>query len=157
MRRQSRELSLQILFQIEFSPQMSLGDLTTLFEKNFEPSVLSYALELVTGVQANKEKIDLKISSASSHWKIDRMASVDRNLLRSAVYEMFFAKAIKNHIGAVSPISPERLPVLHNFVAKEFLAHIEDLSATQQNSSYFAYNLENTLPTKTSGISKKKI
>lgn len=72
-------------------------------------------------------------------------------------YEMFFAKAIKNHIGAVSPISPERLPVLHNFVAKEFLAHIEDLSATQQNSSYFAYNLENTLPTKTSGISKKKI
>lgn len=92
MRRQSRELSLQILFQIEFTPQMSLGELTTLFEKSFEPSVLSYALELVNGVQAHKEKIDSKISSASSHWKIERMASVDRNLLRSAVYEMFFAK-----------------------------------------------------------------
>lgn len=92
MRRQARELSLQILFQIEFTPQMSLSELTTLFEKNFEPSILSYALEIVNGVKAHKEKIDSQISLASTHWKIDRMASVDRNLLRSACYEMFYAK-----------------------------------------------------------------
>ena len=92
MRRQARELSLQILFQIEFTPQMSLAELTTLFEKNFEPSILNYALEIVNGVKANKEQIDSQISLASTHWKIDRMASVDRNLLRSACFEMFFAK-----------------------------------------------------------------
>lgn len=92
MRRQSRELSLQILFQIEFAPQMNLKDLTHVFEKTFESSVMDYALKVVDGVKANSERIDAKISTASAHWKIDRMASVDRNILRIAVYEMIFAK-----------------------------------------------------------------
>lgn len=92
MRRQSRELSLQILFQTEFAPQMSLKDLSTVFEKTFEKSVMDYAMTLVEGVKLNIEKIDSKISTASAHWKIDRMASVDRNILRIAVYEMIAAK-----------------------------------------------------------------
>ncbi len=92
MRRLARELSLQILFQIEFTPQMSLSEITTLFEKKFEPSILNYALEIVNGVKAHKEKIDSQISAVSTHWKIDRMASVDRNILRSACYEMFFSQ-----------------------------------------------------------------
>ena len=92
MRRQSRELSLQILFQTEFAPQMNLKDLSTVFEKTFENSIMDYAMILVSGVKANLEKIDLKISTASAHWKIERMASVDRNILRIAVYEMIVAK-----------------------------------------------------------------
>ncbi len=92
MRRQSRELSLQILFQTEFAPQMNLKDLSSVFEKTFDHSVMEYTMTVVEGVNANKERIDAKISSASAHWKIDRMASVDRNILRIAVYEMIFAK-----------------------------------------------------------------
>ena len=53
---------------------------------------MSYALEIVEGVKTHKEKIDSYISAASTHWKIDRMASVDRNILRMSVYEIFFAK-----------------------------------------------------------------
>lgn len=90
MRRQSRELALQILFQTEFAPQMSLSDLATVFDKNFEEATLKYTYDIVRAVQANKEKIDTKIQEASRHWKIDRMASVDRNIIRIAVCEIFF-------------------------------------------------------------------
>ncbi len=92
MRRQSRELSLQILFQTEFAPQMNLKDLTCVFEKTFDSSVMDYAMTIVQGVKSNVERIDSKISTASAHWKIDRMASVDRNILRIAVYEMIIAR-----------------------------------------------------------------
>lgn len=90
MRRQSRELALQILFQTEFAPQMSLSDIATVFNKTFEEQVLNYTYKVVKAVQANKEKIDAKIQDASRHWKIDRMASVDRNILRVAICEMFY-------------------------------------------------------------------
>lgn len=90
MRRQSRELALQILFQTEFAPQMSLSDLATVFDKTFDEQVLKYTYDIVKSVQANKEKIDVKIQEASRHWKIDRMASVDRNIIRIAVTEIFF-------------------------------------------------------------------
>lgn len=90
MRRQSRELALQILFQTEFAPQMSLSDLATVFDKTFEESILKYTYDIVKAVLANKEKIDAKIQEASRHWKIDRMASVDRNIIRIAVCEIFF-------------------------------------------------------------------
>ena len=94
MRRQSRELALQILFQTEFAPQMSLSDLATVFDKTFEEPVLKYTYEIVKAVQANKEKIDAKIQEASRHWKIDRMASVDRNIIRIAVCEIFFTSEL---------------------------------------------------------------
>jgi len=92
MRRQSRELALQILFQTEFAPQMSLTDLATVFDKSFEEQVLKYTYTLVKTVQTHKEAIDLKIQEASRHWKIDRMASVDRSILRIAVSEMFYTE-----------------------------------------------------------------
>lgn len=90
MRRQSRELALQILFQTEFAPQMSLSDLATVFDKNFDEAVLKYTYDIVKAVQANKEKIDAIIQEASRNWKVDRMASVDRNIIRIAVCEIFF-------------------------------------------------------------------
>ena len=71
MRRQSRELALQILFQTEFAPQMSLSDIASVFDKTFEEQVLNYTYKVVKAVQANKDKIDLKIQEASRHWKID--------------------------------------------------------------------------------------
>lgn len=91
MRRKSRELALQILFQMEFTPAVNTNDMVTLFENKVEAPILEYALKITEGVKLNKEKIDHKIQEASRHWKIDRMASVDRNIIRSAVYEMIYA------------------------------------------------------------------
>ncbi len=90
MRRQSRELALQILFQTEFAPEISLTDLSNVFNKSFDQQIMTYTHELVKTVQKNKELIDAKIQETSRHWKMDRMASVDRNILRIAVAEVLF-------------------------------------------------------------------
>jgi N utilization substance protein B len=98
-RRQAREIALQILFQTEFAPQISYQAFLDVFEQSVDPEIINYADLLVTGVQANKAAIDSKIQASSSHWKVDRMATIDRNLLRIAVYEMKFAsELIKENI-----------------------------------------------------------
>lgn len=91
MRRQSRKIALQILFQIEYAPQISFDQLLNLFDEKKEDSVLNYSDEIIRGVQTKKENIDLKIQEASRHWKIERMGGVDRNILRLSVFEMFYA------------------------------------------------------------------
>lgn len=99
MRRQSRELAVQILFQTEFAPQISVHQLVGLYDKSFPGDVTTFAETLVTGTLSHKEDIDGKIQSCSSHWKVDRMSSVDRNILRLAVFELCFAsEKIKENI-----------------------------------------------------------
>ena len=94
MRRHSREIALQILFQIEYAPQISFDDLLALFDEKKDLSIIKYADEIVRGVQNHKVAIDQKIQEASRHWKIERMGGVDRNILRLGVFEMFFAQEL---------------------------------------------------------------
>ncbi len=88
MRRLAREIALQILFQTEFAPQMSLNSLAEVYGQSFDESTMDYALQLIRGVQNNHSSIDSKIQASSNHWKLDRMATIDRNILRIAVFEM---------------------------------------------------------------------
>jgi N utilization substance protein B len=91
MRRQSRELALQVLFQTEFAPQISYHDLMDVLGASMEEEVVKYADDIIRGVSARKADIDSKIQASSSHWKVERMATIDRNILRIAVFEMRFA------------------------------------------------------------------
>ena len=50
----------------------------------------SFFLELVRGVAMTRQEIDRVIEQHSSNWKISRMSCVDRNIMRIAVYELFF-------------------------------------------------------------------
>lgn len=99
MRRKSRELALQLLFQSEFSEPLRIEDIVSAQENNddFSTDIKTYAQELVRGVRVYRGEIDSIIQSHSAHWKLDRMATIDRNLLRLAIYEMKFAS---------SPIKP---------------------------------------------------
>lgn len=90
-RRQARELALQILFQTEFAPQISAQTLLDVFEQSVEAETKTYTETLISGIQAKKSEIDSKIQASSAHWKVERMATIDRNILRVAVYEMLFA------------------------------------------------------------------
>lgn len=54
------------------------------------PEIVSYADELIKGVRQHSHEIDKSIQSVSQHWKLERMALVDRNILRIAVLEMRF-------------------------------------------------------------------
>ncbi len=92
MRRQSREIALQILFQTEFAPQISFDDLISIHGAKVESTVINYADQIIKGVLEHKESLDKKIQAASRHWKIDRMGGVDRNLLRLALFEIYHAQ-----------------------------------------------------------------
>lgn len=123
MRRQSREIALQILFQIEFAPQISFNEMLSLFEEKKDSTLIKYADEIIQGVQANKENIDKKIQEASRHWKIERMAGVDRNILRIAVFEMFYAPELIEHKIAIN----EAIEIAKIFGSQESASFVNGL------------------------------
>jgi transcription antitermination protein NusB len=88
-RHQARELALKTLFQLEGAEDETEEVVRYhAFEGAATPDVATFALQLVEGVIANREKLDAILSEASDHWKLDQMAKVDRIILRIAVYEI---------------------------------------------------------------------
>lgn len=88
-RRQARERAMQALFFMDIQKNMSLE----MFERYCECFSLSEALVpflrmLVSGVLARKTEIDTVIERFSDNWKLSRMACVDRNIMRVAVFEL---------------------------------------------------------------------
>jgi len=92
-RRKARECALQILFQLEFSPDRLEEILQDYWSAQpVKPEIKEYATWLVEGIKQHKVEIDQTIEKASEHWRLDRMAMVDRNILRMAVFELIFEK-----------------------------------------------------------------
>lgn len=91
-RRQSRELALGVLFQMEHS-QSGAQEALDIYTANFKApeNLMAYTRRLVLGICENLEQIDGRIAAASRRWRVDRMARVDRNILRMAGWEMFFS------------------------------------------------------------------
>jgi len=94
-RRKARESALQILFQMEFNAA-DPEDLIRGYWKHRKASeeVKEYAAWLVRGIRESQKEVDAAIQTASEHWRIARMAVVDRNILRIAVFEMLRAKTL---------------------------------------------------------------
>jgi N utilization substance protein B len=92
IRRRSREIALQTLFQTEYFPQLSGEQALALYLDHFEveQDVKEYASELVIGVLDHRKELDQIIGAHSQNWKINRMAFVDKNILRVAVFEIKF-------------------------------------------------------------------
>ncbi len=89
-RTKARERAVQALYQIDVAAT-DLDEALSRFWKSFEPverEVMDRAEELVRGVAARRREIDDAIERVSTNWRLDRMAKVDRNVLRLAVYEL---------------------------------------------------------------------
>jgi len=88
-RRQARELALQMLYQHELT-----GEPVSAIVENFEewrrssPAVQEFATKLVDGTLEHVEEIDGVLSRQTAHWRLDRLAAVDRNILRLALFEL---------------------------------------------------------------------
>ena len=93
VRRRAREIALQVLYQSEFNQAEEALDL---FWKNFEAlkGAMDFSERIIRGVEQHREDLDRIIERYSSHWKIGRMAHVDRNILRIAVYELLYCDDI---------------------------------------------------------------
>jgi N utilization substance protein B len=57
-------------------------------ERDVPPETREFAERLVSGVVERRDALDATIDGAASHWRIERMPVVDRNVLRMAVFEM---------------------------------------------------------------------
>jgi N utilization substance protein B len=89
-RTRARERALQALYQIDVAAE-GIEEALSCFWRNFEPveqEVRELAESFVRGVAEHRREVDEAIERASSNWRLDRMAKVDRNVLRIAVYEL---------------------------------------------------------------------
>ena len=91
-RRKAREVALQFLYQLDLSGEGGPGGSEDEFWSRHPVDVeaRAFADSLVRGTKENQEKIDSLIGQFTEHWDLDRMAVVDRNILRAAVYELLW-------------------------------------------------------------------
>ncbi len=88
-RRKARELALQMLFQWELgehTPQHVIS--TFLRSQRVDPEEESFARSLFEGAVSEVTSLDRMIQEHAQHWRLERMAAVDRNVIRLALYEL---------------------------------------------------------------------
>lgn len=91
-RRRARECALQMLFSYDVARPSVEELLETYWGEMAEAAeeVRVFANEIVVGTVTHLDEIDERIRLRTEHWRIPRMAVVDRNLLRMAVYEFLY-------------------------------------------------------------------
>ena len=96
-RSKARKRALDLLFEAEIR---NVDVLELLEQRSAEasPPVSDYAAELVRGVQAHRARIDELLSEHAQGWTLDRMPAVDRNILRIAVFELFWAPEVPDAV-----------------------------------------------------------
>jgi len=88
-RTKSRELALQMLFQWEVGQNPPANVLLTFMRgRNLAPDVDSFARSLFEGTVSEVSTLDSTIAEHAKNWRMERMAAIDRNILRMALYEM---------------------------------------------------------------------
>jgi N utilization substance protein B len=89
-RRKAREVALQFLYQLDLrgdaDPAAHADEFWALHP--LDADMHDFADAIVRGVKASQAKVDDIITRYTEHWDLDRMAVVDRNILRLAVYEL---------------------------------------------------------------------
>ena len=93
-RRKARECALQMLFAADVAEMPATdvvrGYWAELGEADLDETAREFATRLAAGTLSNLELLDDRIRSRAEHWRISRMAVVDRNILRLAVYEFLY-------------------------------------------------------------------
>jgi len=94
-RRKSRELALQALYQGELAGRAASLDFTE-FCAHFQVNkkAVPYAQKLLEGVQEKNQAINELISRYAENWRLERMSVIDRNILRLAVFELYFQEDV---------------------------------------------------------------
>ena len=90
-RSRAREVALQLLFQRDHNPQVQRPALEEFVRGRLrEDGLQQFCLRLFDGAVANVEEIDRRLAGAAENWRLPRMATVDRNVLRLGAFEIIF-------------------------------------------------------------------
>jgi len=88
-REQSRQIALQALYQLDVRGEEFDADCVEFLRSSTsDPEVYFFARQLTEGTWRSKAETDALIEQAAEHWRIDRMAPIDRNVIRLATYEI---------------------------------------------------------------------
>ncbi|HME99365.1 MAG TPA: transcription antitermination factor NusB [Terriglobia bacterium] len=115
-RRKAREYALQMLFQWDITHDSIDQVAATFFQNQPEESeiVVEFARQLVMNTVEHVEQIDEFIRRHAEHWRLDRMATVDRNILRLAVQEFLYDKETPKTV-----VINEAIEIARRFSAQE--------------------------------------
>ena len=99
-RTRGREIALQALYQLDLNAGQAPTDLARFIERRLraEPKLWDFARGLVSGVRENQAKLDSAITTVAENWRIDRMAAIDRNILRLGAYELLCCAEIPDKV-----------------------------------------------------------
>jgi len=95
-RTRARELALQVLYQVDLREDALNELLAVLWERadaSDEPiddSIKDFTNELVNGTLEKLDNIDNLLTTYAENWQLDRMAVIDRNIMRLAAYELLY-------------------------------------------------------------------
>lgn len=94
MRKRSvaRDCALKVLYQIEMTSRTPDNALASFWEQEAEHSdeVRDFASKIVLGIYDHLIEIDEKLGEYATNWQLNRMAVIDRNVLRLGLYELKF-------------------------------------------------------------------
>jgi N utilization substance protein B len=92
-RRQAREIALQVLYALDANPETDADAVLAQYYARFDEERAElpdrgFAEILVREVSARRGELDELLGQVSKNWRLERMARVDRNVLRLALYEL---------------------------------------------------------------------
>lgn len=97
-RTEQREQAFILLFEKQFFPDRTCGELIDAYNETSEQPVSRYAQNVFCRTCENSEKIDSYISEFAKGWKINRLPKVNLAILRLAICEMLFVEEVPDNI-----------------------------------------------------------
>jgi len=98
-RTRGREIALQVLYQLEQNPGQGPAEVARFIERRLrEPKLCAFAHALVSGVLEHQPRIDGLISEVADNWRLDRMAAIDRNILRLGAFELLYCDDVPTKV-----------------------------------------------------------
>jgi N utilization substance protein B len=107
-RRKARKRALDVLYEAEVrqvDPVATLADRSARTPTSDEPPVPEYAVTLVEGVCAHRERIDALLAAHAEGWTLERMPAVDRNVLRIGAYELLYRDDIPDVVAVSEAVA----------------------------------------------------
>lgn len=95
-RSRGREVALQVLYQVEQNTGVPVIEIRQFINRRLlgEPALVAFTEGLIAGVKEHQPQIDDMIKEVAENWRLDRMAAIDRNILRLGAYEVLFRPEI---------------------------------------------------------------
>jgi N utilization substance protein B len=99
-RTRGREIALQVLYQTELNPGLAPEEIRRFVERRLlgDKKLCEFTCGLIAGIQEHRPRIDALISEVAENWRLDRMAAIDRNILRLGAYEILYCPDVPTKV-----------------------------------------------------------